>query len=452
MAWVSWWKGWLSDSGGDSAAAPGRSGVAYQRVAGWIRRHPTLVDTALAALVGACAVPQLVYFAGQPGGGFAVRLLFTALMVAPLVWRRRFPLSVFAFAAAVALVQWSVNVTLAADVALLVYLYTVASRYPVRVGVLAAAVVEAGMIMAAVRWGLAASLGQSWLVTLLLLSAPVAAALLLGVSVRVRRQSLAALTDRADQLERERDQQAANAAAAERTRIAREMHDVVAHSMSVMVTLSDAAVVKLAVEPERAALAMREVSTTGHLALDEMRRLLGVLRTEGDEFGLRPQPGLAAIDGLIEQVRATGLTAELTISGTEVSMPPSLELAVYRLVQEAITNALKHAAGLARITVAVDLRPDLVTVDVHDDGAGGLRLEPTGGLGLTGMSERAAVYGGTVSAGPDPAGGWRVYAHLPLSLSTLTKAPDPMAAPSALAALDAPADLAARGVERELAP
>jgi len=243
-------------------------------------------------------------------------------------------------------------------------------------------------------------------------------ALLLGISVRSRRQSLAALTDRAAQLERDRDQQSMLAVAAERTRIAREMHDVVAHSLSIMVTLSDAAAVKQAVEPVQALTAMRQVSATGRQALDEMRRLLGVLRTDDSPEARQPQPGIVQIDDLIDQVRATGLSAEITVAGMPAHVPPGVELTVYRVVQEAITNTLKHAVQPTRIGVALTFQPDNVTVDVYDDGeVGHHRRASSGGLGLTGMRERVAAYGGRVSAGPDPAGGWRVHARMPLATS-----------------------------------
>ena len=390
------------------------------RLAAAIRRHPTVVDSAIAALLAVATVPQLVYWAKQPGGGFAERLVFTVLLVAPITLRRRHPLSTFAFAAAVALVQWNLNITLAADVVLLVYLYTVASRYPTRVGVLAAAIVEVGVVMAAIRWNLAGDLAQPWPQRVLFLSGPVAVALLLGVSVRGRRQTMAALRDRAERLERERDQQAMLAVAAERTRIAREMHDVVAHSLSVMVTLSDAAALKQTVDPQRALVAMRQVSATGHTALDEMRRLLGVLRSDDGSEVRQPQPGMVQIHDLIDQVRAAGLGAEFTITGTRVDMPLGAELTVYRIVQEAITNTLKHAVGPTRVTVVVSFQPDSVIVDVHDNGAFGNPSQTTSqGFGLTGMRERVAVYGGSVSAGPDPTGGWRVRTLLPVTTSAL---------------------------------
>jgi signal transduction histidine kinase len=363
-------------------------------------------------VLAAGTVPQLVHNARHEPGQFGEIVLFNALLVIPLIWRRRFPLSAFAFAAAVALAQWIVNAHAAADLTLLVYLYTVASRYPMRVGILATAVLETGTAMAAIRWPLT----RLWPETFILLSGPVVASLLLGVSLRHWRNSLGALTERAEQLERERDQQARIAVAAERTRIAREMHDVVAHSLSVIVTLSEGAALKQAAEPERAAIAMRQVSATGRQALDEMRRLLGVLRTEDDPEGRQPQPGLAQLDGLLDQVRATGLAAGLTVTGTPAALPPGAGLTVYRIVQEALTNTLKHAAGPSRVSVAVACGPGCVTVDIRDDGArrGPRPAAGTAGHGLTGMRERAAVYGGTVMAGPGPAGGWRVRARLPV--------------------------------------
>jgi signal transduction histidine kinase len=419
-----WWRQWLSGGPG-AARAPGWIQLRYRNVAASVSRHATAADAALAIVLAACATPQLVWWATKGPGGpgqLSEMTLFSALLVVPLIWRRRFPLSVFAFAAVVALAQWVVNVRLAADMTLLVYLYTVARWYPVRVGILAAGVVEAGAMMAGLRWDLT----RSWLETLVYLSGLVAASLLLGVSVRHWRNSLSTLTERAEQLERERDQQARIAVAAERTRIAREMHDVVAHSLSVMVTLSEGAALKQDAEPERAKRAMRQVSATGHQALGEMRRLLGVLRTEDAPEPLEPQPGLAQLDGLLDQVRATGLAAELTVTGLAdtglaAALPPGAELTVYRIAQEALTNTLKHAAGPTRVSVAIACQPGAVTVDVHDDGAScpaGPQARASG-HGLTGMRERAAVYDGAVSAGPDPAGGWRVRARLPVAATAV---------------------------------
>jgi signal transduction histidine kinase len=160
---------------------------------------------------------------------------------------------------------------------------------------------------------------------------------------------------------------------------------------------------------------MRDVSATGHQALDEMRGLLGVLRTTDDSTGLRPQPGLADVGALLDQVRATGLVAELSVTGSSAALPPSVELTAYRIVQEAITNTLKHARAPRSIRVLIDVGQVDVTVDVHDDGAGDGTTDAVPGLGLTGMRERLAVHGGTLLAGPDPAGGWHVHAVAPLS-------------------------------------
>jgi signal transduction histidine kinase len=420
---ISWWREWLTAAPA-TAAAPGRIETFIRNVAASVGRHAMAADAALAVALAACTVPQLVHMARHERPVFGEYLLFSALLVVPLVWRRRFPLATFAGVAAVALAQWIAGVKLAADMTLLVYLYTVARRYPLRAGILAAVVAEAGTLMFALRWPLT----RSWIETFILLSGPVVASLLLGVTVRHWRSSLSALTERAAQLERERDQQAAIAAAAERTRIAREMHDVVAHSLSVMVTLSKGAAAKQAAEPERATAAMRQVSATGHQALDEMRRLLGVLRTEDGPESRQPQPGLAQLDGLLDQVRATGLAAGLTVTGTAAALPPGAELTVYRIVQEGLTNTLKHAARPSRVSVTLAYRPGSVSVRVRDDGARqavppAAAAGGTAGHGLTGMRERAAVYGGTVSAGPDPAGGWRLDARLPFPASTSASTP-----------------------------
>ncbi|SNY53505.1 Signal transduction histidine kinase [Paractinoplanes atraurantiacus] len=397
------------------------------------------IDAAPAVVVAAVTVPQLRYHAAHDDPQFGAYVLFSVLLVVPLVWRRRFPLWTFAFAAVVALTQWAADVRLAADLALLVYLYTVASRHPMRVAIVAAGVVEVGAVLAAVRWpesGSWAGTG-SWAETFLLLSGPVVAALLLGVTARQRREALSAAVQRA--------------AVAERTRIAAEMHDIIAHSLAVMVTLSEGAVRKQAREPQRAGEAMRQVAATGRQALTETRRLLGLLH-EAPALDDRlpqpypvqprhPQPGLAQLGDLLDQVRSTGLTVESAVTDTADGMPPGAELAVYRIVQEALTNTLKHAIAPCRISVTVTRGPTSVTVDVHDDGASpsaraserisehaaerttsrpserasdGVEGRTKGGHGIVGMRERAAVYAGTVTAGPDPRGGWRVHADLVL--------------------------------------
>jgi signal transduction histidine kinase len=395
---VAWWRAWLSEDP-PSPAPIGRPALA--------------ADVVLAVVVAAATLPQLYYHATHGERRFGVLVLFSALLVVPLAGRRRFPAATFAFAVVVALGQWLADVHVAADLALLIYLYTVASRYPIRVAVVAAGLVEVGALLAAVRWpgmGLWAGTGW-WAGTFVLLSGPVVAVAMLGMNVRYRRSALHAVTQRAAQ-------QAVIAAAAERARIAREMHDVVAHSLSIMVTLSEGAVRKQAAEPQRAGEAMRQVAATGRQALGEMRRLLGVLHTEQTPDDRHPQPGLAQLDDLLDQVRSTGLTVTSSVTGAPADMPPGAELTVYRIVQEALTNTLKHATGPRRVSVAVIHRPGSVTVDVHDDGAPAVG-RPDAGHGLAGMRDRVAVYAGTVSAGPDPGGGWRVRADLALPVEAV---------------------------------
>ncbi|HEV2257308.1 MAG TPA: histidine kinase, partial [Streptosporangiaceae bacterium] len=258
--------------------------------------------------------------------------------------------------------------------------------------------------------------GGNWWTDAIFLSGLVAAALGLGLYFSTRRAYLAELRDRAERLERERDQQVALAAAAERARIAREMHDIVAHHLTVMTTLSDAAIATSVTSPERATEVMRRVSATGRRALADTRRLLGVLRQrpgqDADE-DLQPVPDMAQLDALIEQVRSAGLDTTLEIHGAEPDVPPGVQLTVYRLVQEALTNTLKHGGAGAHATVRLQFLPGELQVDIDDDGAGATAPATANvGGGLVGMRERVHAYGGAVQAGPRPAGGWRVTARL----------------------------------------
>jgi signal transduction histidine kinase len=248
----------------------------------------------------------------------------------------------------------------------------------------------------------------------------VAASVALGNNQRTRRAHVATLVERAERLEHERDQQAQIAAAAERTRIAREMHDVIAHSLAVIVALADGATAKLEAEPERAGRAIRDISDVGRQALGDTRRLLGILRTEQSDDGFAPQPGIEQISELLSQVRSTGLDADLTVEGTILAIPPGAELTAYRIVQEAITNTLKHASGATKVQARVRYLPPHLEILVTDDGRGRLPGGATtsSGHGLIGMRERVAPYGGTVEAGQGPTGGWTVRATIRVTDST----------------------------------
>jgi signal transduction histidine kinase len=227
------------------------------------------------------------------------------------------------------------------------------------------------------------------------------------------------LQDRAVRLERERDQRAQLAVAGERARIAREMHDIVTHNLSVMVALADGAAFAVERSPERAAAAMRQASSTGRQAITDMRRFLGVLRDDEPDALRHPMPGIAQLGALVEQVRAAGLPTRLEVTGETATVPVAAQLTVYRLVQEALTNSLKHAPAGTRADVRLVCGREELVVVVVDDGAGmpAAKAEQEGavGHGLAGMRERAAAYGGRLSAGPRPGGGWQVVAMLSLS-------------------------------------
>lgn len=244
-------------------------------------------------------------------------------------------------------------------------------------------------------------------------------ALLVGINIGNRRRYLEALLERAAQLVRERDQQGQLATAAERSRIAREMHDVVAHSLSVMVRLSDGADAVAETDPARSREAVRQIGQVGRDSLRDMRRLLGVLREDG-ETETAPQPTLDDLDRLIETYRAAGVPVVVQQRGAAPG-DSSLQVAVYRSVQESLTNALRYANQPSRVLVQLDHGDEVTVVDVTDDGIYLGKPASVGtGRGLVGLRERAAVHGGSVEAGPrvDPAtglerGGWRVHLTLP---------------------------------------
>lgn len=366
-------------------------------------------DALVTLLAAASAVPSVVHDLGHPQGAAIIVL---ALAAAPLLVRRIWPIPVFAVVLALnaGAGLWG-HVHAVNGLALLIALYTVAAMRPRR-----DALVCAGLLELTVAAGLLLFAGGGWWYDAIFASGMVAAALGLGLYSTTRRAYLAELHDRAERLERERDQQGALAAAAERARIAREMHDIVAHHLTVMITLSDAAIAASAASPERATEVMRSVSATGRRALADTRRLLGVLHQppgqDADE-ALAPVPDLAQLDVLIEQVRSAGLDTTLEIHGEAPDVPAGVQLTVYRLVQEALTNTLKHGGPGARASVRLRFLSGELRVDVDDDGAGAAAPATASiGSGLVGMQERVHAYGGDVQTGPRQPGGWRVSARL----------------------------------------
>ncbi len=391
-----------------AADVPAPAGGVVRR---WSDRHPQALDLLIVSVVALLSCARLVH-----GAGWRVWVL-SLLLVLPLAVRRRSPSGVFALVSLVALVQLLVGERLVADMALLVALYTVAALETRQRALAAAGVLEVGVVLASVRF---APAGGGVVGSIVFLSGLVTAALFIGTTQRTRRAYLASVVDRAARLEREVDQQARLAATAERTRIAREMHDIVAHSVSVIVTLADAAALANATDPPAATHAMQQVSATGRQALGEMRRLLGVLREDGaDEegagAGLAPQPGLSELDTLLAQMREAGLPLMLRVTGQPAALPQTAETAVYRIVQESLTNVLKHSDSPEQVSVTMRWSDDWLTLDVVDDGRPVSSVAPVpGGHGLAGMRERVLVQSGQLHAGPRSRGGWGVHARLPL--------------------------------------
>ena len=375
--------------------------------------HPRVVDAGLAALVASLSVPAVT----AAGSGVVGWLWYAALHLT-LVWRRRAPVVVFWTVCGFVVVGTVFSLArfdraLYPEAIVMVALYAVARYCPRRQLWPAIAVIEGAMAV------LLFFAGPLWVSLALATSVP-AATVLLGITIRTRRAYLAELEERARRLERERDQQAQLAVAAERARIAREMHDIVAHNLAVMVALADGAALTATAAPQRSADTMHLVSATGRQALGEMRRLLGLLRDgpasgeDPESPGTRtPQPGFADLDSLVDQLRAAGLRTTLTSDGAPGDWGPGAGLAVYRIVQEALTNTLKHAGPGVSARVRLHYTAGGVDLEVADDGAHQPSPAGTGGHGLAGMSERAASYGGHVEAGPAVGEtGWRVRARL----------------------------------------
>ena len=367
-----------------------------------------MFDVLVAGLVVLFSLPFLVH--PDVGPPLAVALVLAALTI-PLVVRRIWPAAVFGWLMLVSAAFGLWHVRLIVSFALVVALYTVAALEPRRRALLAAGLLECGVVIAVIRlsniqWWHAAILG----------SGMVGAALGLGLYSATRRAYLQELHDRAARAEHERDQQKELSTAAERARITREMHDIVAHHLAVMIALSDGAAAASAASSPRAAEAMRTVSATGRQALADTRRLLsGPAEGGRQENGRQPLPDLSGIDALVAGVRAAGLPVSYELTGAPAPLSAGMQLTVYRLIQEALTNTLKHAGAGASAVVRLAYLPGEVRLDIEDDGAGIRALQPaTSGRGLDGMRQRVQTFGGEVQAGPRSPAGWRVSAQLQL--------------------------------------
>jgi signal transduction histidine kinase len=402
----------MSAFGGEADAAPGAPPY------GWpmrLRRHA--FDALVLAVAAASQVEILV---GSPAGPIVAVEAAALLATVPLLFRRRFPFAApaiaFAGVAGVSLVSLA-GVTEGATFAMLGLVLASWAAGAQREGQQALAGAALGLAAFAVivqaqpGSGTALDFGDaevdlaSWLV--IGIGLPLAA-----FALRRREERAVALEAEAERLAREREERARAAVAAERARIARDLHDVIAHSVSVMTVQGGAARLLLEQDAQRAREPLLAVEETGHQAMAEMRRLLGIVHAE-DAPALAPQPGLADLEALAEQVRQAGLPVALEVLGAPKALAPGLGLAGYRIVQEALTNALKHA-GPARAWVTVRYEPDALVLEILDDGAGGPSVDGGSGHGLVGMRERVALYGGELAAGRRPEGGFAVRARLPL--------------------------------------
>ncbi|GAB3301600.1 sensor histidine kinase [Geodermatophilus aquaeductus] len=382
-----------------------------ETLAARLRERPFEVDVAIAGLVGLVTVvaPAQSYYANE-----VPAFVLGVLLVAPLAWRRRAPVPAAAVVTVAGLLELVAGTDfLAANVSALLMVYALAAYAPpwaARAGLL---VGLAGAVLAGLRW-YATDSSDALLVTVGAIAVSVVAAWALGRLRRSRLGEILSLAERARLLEVERDQEMRLAATAERARIAREMHDVVAHSLSVVIAQADGGRYAGRTDPEAATGALEAIAATGRQALTDMRALLGVLREDRREE-YAPQPDVAAIPVLVDDVRASGLDVDLLVEGEPRAMAAGPQLAAYRIVQESLTNVLKHAGPACRAWVRLHWRPDVLELSVLDDGRGAGAVTGDGlGQGLRGMAERAQLHRGRLEAGPRSGGGFGVHAVLPL--------------------------------------
>jgi signal transduction histidine kinase len=391
-----------------------------QRASG-SRRLPAsawVFDSALALV--AASLPMAVFASmpvpsGVPVGVLAVGYALVLLHTLPLAARRRFPGTVLALCVASGLAIGALFLPPEfLGLAILVAVYSVAaygSRWVALAGLAAAELGLAAVQLIQGRFGEPAAWVQFALI--------IGAAWLLGYFVGDRHVYAARLEERTAELEQAREELARRAVAEERLRLARELHDVVAHSMSVIAVQSGVGAHVAESRPEEVGKALAAIEATSRATLEELRRLLGVLRQDSEpQASLAPVPGLADLDSLLAEVGKAGLAVRLRVEGTPSPLPAGVDLSAYRIVQEALTNVVKHA-GPAHAQVTIGYRDQDVTVEVTDDGRGAAALAGDGrggtGHGLVGMRERVAAFGGDLETGPRPGGGFRVAARLPLA-------------------------------------
>lgn len=374
------------------------------------RSNPRLVDGLVASLLTAISLLYLPTMSPGPGIAWS-SVVLTLLLTGPLAWRRTAPLTVLSVVLPWTMIWFVLGWadTAATSCGVPIALASVA-LYGSRRATRAAVWLTAGGVVLAV-----VAAGESFLsYNVVAGAATFAAAWLLGDNLRRRRGDATLLADRAAWLERSREEHARRLILEERAHIARELHDVVAHHVSMIAVQAETGPYLVAEGPERAAAGFAAIGSTARQGMTEMRRLMGVLRDEADgSAALTPQPGAAGIDALLTEARQSGLSVELSVGGKPRPLPAGVDLSAYRIVQEALTNVRKHA-GPARAVVVVDYGVDALHVRVIDDGCGSVQADEPGGQGLVGMRERVAMLGGQLHVGPGQDGGFVVAASLPL--------------------------------------
>ena len=372
-----------------------------------------LIDVGLPLLLAVAASVELA--ANDVHAPLPVLVLFALGTTLPLAWRRQAPLVVLIVVlGSLAIADAGYNVADEASVpfvGVLLACYASGAYTSARDGRIAGGILAAMVVLMAV------AIGEDVLGDALFIGGILFAVWGTAVVVRSRQELAGALAARTVELEHEREENAKLAVAEERARIARELHDVVAHNLSIMVVQAGAERRALGAERPETSDVLATIEDTGRAAMAEMRRLLGMLRRSDDELALAPQPSLRHLDALVAQVSEAGLPVDLRIEGEPRPLAPGIDLSAYRIVQEALTNALKHA-GPARARVTVRYGDNELDIEIADDGAGAADEAPAGGHGLVGMRERVALFGGDLAAGAKRGGGYAVRARLPLAGGT----------------------------------
>jgi signal transduction histidine kinase len=376
----------------------------------WLRAHPRAADLVFALVV---AVLTMVAHVAIRDPEFRTPTWWSpvpvALSTVPLAWRRRWPRAVLVVTSLAEFAVQAGNFVGAGFLGVLVAAYTVGAYVSGRrlwiTGVLGTAAVGAFI-------GIGVTRGDADLGALISSTVLFGASFVLGDNMRRRRERATELVERAERAERERELVAHQRVQQERTRIARELHDVVAHSLSVMIIQAGAARRQVSAHPDQAIGSMEAIEATGREAMNEMRRILGVLRSDDEHTDRAPQPSLDSLGDLL--AATDDLPIAFTTTGDLTAVPSAVELSAFRVVQEALTNVRRHAGRVDHVEVDVGRHGDQLVVSVIDDGrgAGAARNEP--GFGIMGMNERVGMFGGELEAGPRSGGGWRVRATFPL--------------------------------------